>query len=94
MNENEALYKSQGRVLANPDTLPRVKLVIRKIKELTGTSKVHTSSITFTDSKNVEVKTWGVNNMRTWIVITADGLPHKLLIDVVKHSYVSEVSHC
>ena len=57
MNENEALYKSQGRGLANPDTLPRVKLVIRKIKELTGTSKVHTSSITFTDSKNVEVKT-------------------------------------
>ena len=91
MNENDAVYHSQGVVLANPNTFPRVKLVMRKIKELTGTSKVHNSSITFKDSKNVEVKTWGVNNIRTWVVITADGLPHKLLIDVVKHCFICDV---
>ena len=91
MNENDPVYHSQGMVLANPNTFPRTKLVMRKIKELTGTSKVHNSSITFKDSTNVEVKTWGVNNMRTWVVITADGLPHKLLIDVVKHCFICEV---
>ena len=91
MNENDSVYHSQGMVLANPNTFPRVKLVMRKIKELTGTSKVHNSSITFKDSTNVEVKTWDVNNMRTWVVITADGLPHKLLIDVVKHCFICEV---
>ena len=89
-NENPPIYRSQGMILANPNTFPRVKLVLRGIKNLTGTSKVHNSSITFTDDKNIEVKTWGVHNMRSWIVITVDGLPHKLLIEVIKHSFICE----
>ena len=89
-NENLAIYRSQGTILANPNTFPRVKLVLRGIKKLTGTSKMYNSSITFTDDNKVMVKTWEVNNLRTWIAITADGLPHKLLIDVVKHCYICE----
>ena len=28
-----------------------------------------------------------VNNVRTWIVVTLDGLPHKIAIDVIKHCF-------
>ena len=90
LNENPPIYRSQGTILANPNTFSRVKLVLRGIKELTGTSKDHNSSITFNDDKTIQVKTWGVKNLRTWIAITVDGLPHKLLIDVIKHSYICE----
>ena len=60
-NENPPIYRSQGMILANPNTFSRVKQVLQGIKDLTGTSKVHNSSITFSDDKNIEVKTWGVN---------------------------------
>ena len=87
-NENQALYISQGTIFANPNSFSRVKFVLRGIKGLTGTSKEYNSSVTFVDKHTVKVKTWGVTNMRTWIGITVDGLPHKLLIEVIKHSFV------
>ena len=89
-NENPPIYRSQGTIYANPNTYSRVKLVLRGIKKLTGTSDIHNSSITFTDKKTVSEKTWGVHNLRTWIAITVDGLPHKLLIEVIKHSFICE----
>ena len=89
-NENQPMYRSQGTILANPNTFARVKLVLRGIKKLTGTSEVHNSSITFTDEKSISEKAWGVHNLRTWIAITVDGLPHKLLIEVIKHSFICE----
>ena len=76
--------------MANPNTFSRVKLVLRGIKKLTGTSDTHNSSITFTDEKTISEKAWGVHNLRTWIAITVDGLPHKLLIEVIKHSFICE----
>ena len=40
---------------------------------------------------SVTAKVVEVHNLRSWVVVTLDGLPHKIAIDVIKHCYKCEI---
>ena len=90
-NENHAIYESQGAVFVNPNNFIRVKMVLEEILRLTKTDVKHNTLVKIEDDGTVTVKVLEVHNMRTWVVVTLDGLPHKIAIDVIKHCYKCEL---
>ena len=90
-NENQAIYESQGAVFVNPNNFIRVKMVLEEILRLTKTDVKHNTLVKIEDDGTVTVKVLEVHNMRTWVVVTLDGLPHKIAIDVIKHCYKCEL---
>ena len=89
-NENDAIYESQGAYFVNPNNFIRVKMTLEEILKLTKTDVKHTALVKIEPDGSVTVKVNEVNNVRTWIVVTLDGLPHKIAIDVIKHCYKCE----
>jgi hypothetical protein len=89
-NENEPVYESEGAVFVNPNTFIRVKIVLEEILKLTKTDVKHTTLIQIEEDGSVTVKVAELHNIRTWVVVTLDGLPHKIAIDVIKHCYKCE----
>jgi hypothetical protein len=59
--------------------LIRVKIVLEESIKLTKTDVKHG----WMDG-SVTIKVVEVHNLRTWVVVTLDGLPHKIAIDVIK----------
>ena len=89
-NENKPIYVSQGITYVNPNSFIRVKMVLDEIQTLTKTNEKHTTVITIEDDNSISTEVIEVSNMRIWIVVTLDGLPHKLAINVIKHCYQCE----
>ena len=86
-NENQSSYESEGIVYVNPNKFIRVKIVLHQIQKLTKTDDNENTLIEIEDDGSITSKVKEVNNMRTWIAVTLDGLPHKIAIDVIKHCY-------
>ena len=89
-NENDAVYESEGAVFVNPNTFIRVKIVLKEILKLTKSDVKHTTLVKIEEDGSVTMKVVEVQNLRTWVVVTLDGLPHKIAIDVIKHCYKCE----
>ena len=89
-NENKPIYVSQGITYVNPNSFIRVKMVLDEIQTLTKTNEKHTTLLKIEEDNTISTEVTEVNNMRTWIVVTLDGLPHKLAINVIKHCYQCE----
>ena len=89
-NENKPVYESQGTTYVNPNTFIRVKMVFDEIQRLTKTNEKHTTLIKIEEDNSISTKVCEVNNIRAWIAVTLDGLPHKLAIDVIKHCFQFE----
>ena len=89
-NENDAVYESEGAVFVNPNTFIRVKIVLEEILKLTKSDVKHTTLVKIEENGSVTMKVVEVQNLRTWVVVTLDGLPHKIAIDVIKHCYKCE----
>ena len=62
-------------------------MVFEEIQKKTGTFDKFNSLITVNDDKTVTVDAWDITNVRSYVVVTVDGLPHKMAIDVLKHCY-------
>ena len=90
-NENKPIYVSQGITYVNPNSFIRVKMVLDEIQTLTKTNEKHTTLLKIEEDNTISTEVTEVNNMRTWIVVTLDGLPHKLAINVIKHCYQCEL---
>ena len=86
-NENQPIYESDGCIFVNPNTFERLVLVFECIQKKTNTFEQFTSSITINSDNTVKVDTWDVNNVRQYVLITVDGLPHKMAIEVIKNCY-------
>ena len=86
-NENPPIYESDGCVFVNPNTFERLVLVFECIQKKTNTYEKFTSSITINTDSTITVDSWDVNNVRQYILLTVDGLPHKMAIDVIKNCF-------
>ena len=86
-NENLPIYESDGCVFVNPNTFERLVLVFECIQKKTNTFEKFTSSITINSDNSVTVDTWAMNNVRQYLLLTVDGLPHKMAIDVIKNCF-------
>ena len=75
----------------NPNSFIRVKIVLEEILRLTKTDDKHSTLINIEDDNTVTVRVLDVKNMRSWVLVTLDGLPHKIAIDVIKHCYKCEL---
>ena len=89
-NENRPIYRSQGTVFVNPNTFIRVKMVLEEIQKLTKTGDKQTKLIRIEEDGSITVQVNEVKNVRSWILVTLDGLPHKIAIDVIKHCFRCE----
>ena len=89
-NENKPVYESQGTVYVNPNNFIRVKMVLEEIQKLTKTNDKHTKLIKIEDDGSITEQVQELNNIRTWVLVTLDGLPHKIAIDVLKHCFKCE----
>ena len=89
MNPNQPVYESEGCLFVNPNTFDRLVMVFEEIQKKTGTFEKYTSSITVNDDDTITVESWDMTNVRSYVLVTVDGLPHKMAIDVLKHCY-----HC
>ena len=87
LNPNQPVYESEGCLYVNPNTFDRLVMVFEEIQKKTGTFENYTSSITVNDDDTLTVESWEITNVRSYILITVDGLPHKMAIDVLKHCY-------
>ena len=86
-NVNTPVYQSEGCIFVNPNTYDRLVKVVEDIQIKTGTYKRYTSAITLSKNDQVTVEVWEEQNVRQYVLITVDGLPHKMAIDVLKHCY-------
>ena len=89
-NENKAIYESQGITYVKPNKFIRVKLVFDEIQRITNTKENHTTLLKIENENKITTEVSQVNNVRSWIVVTLDGSPHKIAIDVIKHCYQCE----
>ena len=87
LNPNQPIYESEGCLFVNPNTFDRLVMVFEEIQKKTGTFDKFNSLITVNDDKTVTVDAWDITNVRSYVVVTVDGLPHKMAIDVLKHCY-------
>ena len=71
----------------NPNTFERLILVSECIQKKTKTFENFTSSVTINEDNTVTVDTWDINNVRQYILMTVDGLPHKMMIEVIKNCF-------
>ena len=78
-NENQSSYESEGIVYVNPNKFNRVKIVLHQIQKLTKTDDNENTLIEIEDDGSITSKVKEVNNMRTWIAVTLDGLPHNVM---------------
>ena len=86
-NYNTPVYESEGCIFINPNRFDRLVKVFEDIQQKTGTYQKYTSSITFSDDGDISVNTYEIQNVRQYVLVTVDGLPHKMAIDVIKHCY-------
>ena len=86
-NENLPKYESEGTVFVNPNKFIRVKIVLDHIQKVTNTDKNENTLVVINDDGSITTKIQDVNNIRSWILVTLDGLPHKIAIDVIKHCF-------
>ena len=86
-NENTPVYESDGCVFVNPNTFDRLVLVFECIQKKTKTLEHFTASVTINQDGSTTVDTWEMSNVRQYILVTVDGLPHKMAIDVIKNCF-------
>ena len=65
-------------------------MVLEEIQKLTKTGDKQTKLIRIEEDGSITVQVNEVKNVRSWILVTLDGLPHKIAIDVIKHCFRCE----
>ena len=65
-------------------------MVLEEIQKLTKTEDKQTKLIRIEEDGTITVQVNEVKNVRSWILVTLDGLPHKIAIDVIKHCFRCE----
>ena len=62
-------------------------MVLDEIQRLTKTDCRYTKLLKIEEDGSIVVQVHEISNARTWVLVTLDGLPHKIAIDVIKHCY-------
>ena len=75
----------------NPNSFERVEKVFEEVQKRTNTYGNDTSFLTISEDGRVCIETRELPNVRQYIVITVDGLPHQIAIDVIKHCFKCDV---
>ena len=86
-NDHTAIYESEGTTFVNPNNFIRVKLVLEDIQKRSKMDGSHTKVIKIQEDGSIVTEFNNINDVRSWIVVTLDGLPHKIAIDVLKHCF-------
>ena len=85
--KNDAIYETEKCVYVNPNKFERVEKVFEEIQKRTKTFENPSSFLTIDESGNIAVEIRELANVRHYIVVTVDGLPHRIAIEVIKHCY-------
>ena len=85
--KNDAIYKTEKCVYVHPNKFERVEKVFEEIQKRTKTFENPSSFLTIDEAGNIAVEIPKLADVRHYIVVTVDGLPHRIAIEVIKHCY-------
>ena len=85
--KNDAIYETEKCVYVNPNKFERVEKVFEEIQKRTKTFENPSSFLTIDEAGNIAVEIPKLADVRHYIVVTVDGLPHRIAIEVIKHCY-------
>ena len=83
--DHEPIIKSNGVVFVNPNTPVRVAKVLKYLQIETGTYRAFVSSICVSEENEIFKKSWNIKDARSFILVTVDGLPYKICMDLIKN---------
>ena len=86
-DENTPIYENDECVFTNPNTFERLILVLECIQKKTKTFENFTSCVTINEDNTVTVHNWDIKNVRQFILMTVDGIPHKMMIEVINNCF-------
>ena len=85
------IYETKKCGYVNPNKFERVEKVFEDIQKRTKTFERPTSFLVFDKSGKVSVETQELSDVRHYLIITVDGLPHRIGIEVIKHCFKCNV---
>ena len=88
---NDGIYETEKCVYVNQNKFERVEKVFEEIQKRTKTFDKPTSFLVFDKAGNVSVETQELSDVRHYLIITVDGLPHRIGIEVIKHCFKCNV---
>ena len=88
---NDGIYETEKCVYVNPNKFERVEKVFEEIQKRTKTFDNPTSFLLFDKAGKVSVETQELSDVRQYLIITVDGLPHRIGIEVIKHCFKCNV---
>ena len=84
--KNKPVTKSMGALPINPNRPDRIAEVLENIQKQCGVDKIYNSKIVFSDDGSLSHVTCEENeHSRKYIIVTADGLPYKQMIKLIKY---------
>ena len=83
--ENNPIIKSNGVVYVNPNKPARVAKVLKYLQTETGTQRAFVSSVRVSENGEIVSKAWNIRGARSFILVTVDGLPYKICMDLIKN---------
>ena len=88
--ESKPEAKSMGAIPLNPNTPDRIADVLEYIQKQCGIFNTYSTKVVFSnDGKVLKTETCGnKNGERKFIVVTADGLPYKIMIKLINDVFV------
>ena len=88
--ESKPEAKSMGAIPLNPNTPNRIADVLEYIQKQCGIFNTYSTKVVFSnDGKVLKTETCGnKNGERKFIVVTADGLPYKIMIKLINDVFV------
>ena len=86
-SEKAPIIKSTWALLVNPNTFSRVKKVLEYILEKAGNSNFYSHSIKLCHDGTASLHQENIGNKRSSIVVTCDGLPHLIAVQVINNCF-------